>query len=444
MAKINTVTIRERGTGFQATANWKGVRLRPQFESHDDAVVWAKEQESRMAQGLQIEPPSGTRSRSSGRAMTLDQLLDHTKKHRWLVNGPNGGPMASAKSRIIEAEQAIKAVGGGKVRVSTLDYLTIENALTRAQEEQGCAVGTTNRRKSALMVMLKYAVKLGVVAQLPLIERKPETYRRSFRLTPALEQELLTWALAENMAFYDYLVLSLYLGARRGQVLRVRLGESTAHPLDGYVEDDVVIFPPGTADNKATQITVVPMRPIVQEVIQRHRAAGAASNTRILEGCTGRWATYWFGKAKATLLDHADVISQRREGLSVGKDFTPHIARHEFCSRLGDEGFDLHEIQRFSGHATPQMCARYVKPNKVAARRRAMRVPGAMIDEGLPGGELPEFAPTQPIRLIKSNADVATAAAPADPMAALMSALEQHGIAHLLHEVIAAQQAKQA
>lgn len=421
--------------------------MRPQFASYDDAVIWAKDQEAKMAKGHAIELPAGARTRSSGRGMTLGQLLVHTAEHRWKSNGPGGGPIASAKSRIIEAEKAIEALGGDAVRVASLDYLTIETKLTRFQEERGNAVGTTNRRKSALLVMLKEAVKLGVIDKLPAMNRKPETYRRCFRVSSILEQEMLQWARAYNVDFYDYLVLSLYLGARENQILRVRTAESVAHPLDPYVEDDFVIFPPGVAENKATQITVVPIRPIVREVVTRHRALTAHQPGRVLEGHTKRWVNYWFDKMKETLLDHPEVVTQRREGLAVGKDFTPHILRHEFCSRLGDAGFDLHEIQRFSGHATADMCKRYVRPNKVASLRRALRVPGAALEEGLPDGAVPPFAPTQPllkaVRPTRSLTPVSDATGSSTASAELMKVLEANGITHLFDAVIAAQSAQQ-
>jgi hypothetical protein len=100
---------------------------------------------------------------------------------------------------------------------------------------------------------------------------------------------------------------------------------------------------------------------------------------------------------------HLEIVSQQREGLPMDQDFCRHVMRNEFCSRLGDEGFDVHEIAKFSGHADINTCKRYVKPHKLAHRQAALRQ-GLLNPNHLPGGELPEDAPTThitaPVKLV--------------------------------------------
>ena len=107
----------------------------------------------------------------------------------------------------------------------------------------------------------------------------------------------------------------------------------------------------------------------------------------------------------------------------------PHIARHEFCCRLGDDGFDLGEIKKLSGHRSDAMVARYDKDNKVALRARMMR--DATFDpNALSGGDVPEFAPsnapvTAKLRTrTKAPAAVAPAPVPLD-LAAAMAMFEK-------------------
>lgn len=389
---------------WMATAVWRNQRLRPRFDTESEAKVWGKEQELRMAQGLDIEMPQGrVSSVLSSRTMTLEELFNRTRDEHWL-GGEGGEAMKSADKLIIAARQAVDAIGP-KVKVASLDYDTIEKATAKLQKERGNSIATTNRRKSALSKMFKHGMKLGVITSAPIIEKKRETYRRSFRILPGLEVSMLTFAIARGwLVFYDLLVCGLYLGQRENELLRLRFEENSAHALDGYIDDGFAVFPAQDADNKSTFTHAVPLRAIVEEVIARRRATAKDPRGLVFPGITKRNVDYWFRTMRDHLIEegHPDILSQQREGLPVGKDFCFHILRHEFCSRLGDAGFMLAEIMQYSGHKTASMCQRYVKPHKVAHRQRLARVPGALI-EGLPGGEPPAFAPVSnvvPMKLV--------------------------------------------
>jgi integrase len=394
----NEPKIERHGRKFRVTVTWNNVRYRPSFETEEEALVYKTEQMARMAKGLNIEPPKGMQSQNAdGLPVTLQQLFEHTKKRRWLKRGPQGGPIKSWKHYEVAARQVVEVLGPN-TKVSSLDSFMIDEALYKFQEKRGNSVATTNRRKAALSVMLKEAFKLNVISKVPLIEKDPETYSRSFRILPSLEDAVLTWAIAHaELDFYDFIVLALYLGQRENEILRLRFSETAAYPSDGYLDEDFAVFPEQSSRNKSTVTRAIPLRPIVMDVITRRQVNAASPSARILEGLTKRKLDYLWRKMRAELIkcEQADLLAQKREGLPVGTDFCIHILRHEFCSRLGDDGFDIPEIMRYSGHTTPAMCRRYVKPHKVARRRLLARVPGAL-EPGLSGGLVPPYAPAQP------------------------------------------------
>jgi integrase len=41
------------------------------------------------------------------------------------------------------------------------------------------------------------------------------------------------------------------------------------------------------------------------------------------------------------------------------EDFTPHAARHDFCSRLANSGVPPHVVQQLAGHSTIVIIGKY-------------------------------------------------------------------------------------
>lgn len=404
--QANEVRYELYGKRWRATLNWKGVRLRPTFDAEEEARAWGTDQTIRMIRGQDIEMPFGAKSyATTGVPTTLGELFEHTKRGHWLVNGSNGGPLKSWPKTEIAATMAIEAIGRN-TRLSKLSVPVIENALRALEEKRGNTPRTTNRRIAALSVMFKEAVRLGAMPTVPSLKKAPECRDgRVFRITPSIEDAMLAWALANDREeFYDFLVLSLYLGQRENETLRLRLSESLGHPRDGYMDGiDFALFPRGVAMNKSTFVRAVPARPIVAEVVLRHRAKGKANDARILDDLTKDKVAYAFAQMKADLLaeNHPDIVAQKRDGLPVGKDFVIHIMRNEFCSRLGDEGFRVADIAEFSGHTDLSTCRRYVKPHKVSYRAR-LRQEGKLTSD-LPGGAVPSYAPTHPLEASKTT-----------------------------------------
>lgn len=449
----NTVKFEARGNRVMATVSWMGTRLRPTFRTMEEAESWGKEQTIRMIRGQELQAPANAKGRAVGHLpRTLQDLYEHVRDTHWLVGGPNGGPKKSWPKIKVQVEQALTALGKN-TPLSKLTIPYVEGKLRDMERDRGNTPRTTNRRMAYLGLMLKEAARLGAIERPIVMKKAPEvTEGRTFRITLNLERDMLLWAVAKgNIRFYDFLVLSIYLGQRQNETLRLRLSESFAHPQDGYCDGtECALFPRGTAENKSTVMRAVPLRPIVAEVVNRHRAA-SVPDARILEGVTGNMVNHWFQEMRAQLLldRHPEIVRQKRDGLAVGKDFCIHIMRSEFCSRLGDEGYRVSEIAEYSGHSTLSTCERYVKPHKLAHRAKLARE--NKLEPGLPGGDVPEFAPTQPLtmgrkgplRLIQKPPLSASSVDPATAIK-LFEALRDAGHGELLQGLVAGLEKKQA
>jgi len=428
VARVRTVTITKRVNKWEASYSFNG-RQRYSFDDEGAAIIWAKQAEADMAKGLAPKPPEG---HQPGKGQwTLQQAVDHAAQSHWNGKAPT------------ETKMVLRALGAA-TKVASIDVLMAERGLRELQLQLGNSPNTTNRRLSALRVVLKEAYRAGVISSVPLLKAKEIANERSFRISPALEAEMLTWAVAKDTAFYDFLVLSLYGGQRASRTLHIRLGQSSASTADGYVEDEHLCFPKSLTRNKHVRTTAVPFRPIIEEVINRHAATKGATD-RIFETRTYKWAYETWVKMKADLIDHPDVIAQKRDGEPLGQDFTVHILRHEFCSRLGDEGYSVAEIMDYSGHKLISQCDRYVKPQRVARRAKLARQAGAL-PIGLPGGEVPDYAPTRPVvRLVQKapTPTIDTSALSADALA-ILEALKAAGLGDVANTITAAVAAKKA
>ncbi|KOX56024.1 hypothetical protein ADL19_12355 [Streptomyces purpurogeneiscleroticus] len=436
-----------------ATVSWMGQRLRPTFLTHEDAEAWGREQTIRMIRGQELQAPADAKGRAAGRVpRTLQELYEHVRDTHWLVSGPGGGAKKSWPKIKVQVEQALTALGKN-TSLSKLSVPYVEGKLRDMERDRGNCGRTTNRRMAYLGLMFKEAARVGAIERPIVMKKAPEvTEGRTFRITPDLERDMLLWAVAKgNVPFYDFLVLSIYLGQRANETLRLRVSESFAHPQDGYCDGvECALFPRGTAENKSTVMRAVPLRPIVAEVVKRHRAA-AGSDARILEDVTHHMANHWFREMRAQLLldRHPEIVRQKRDGLAVGQDFCIHIMRSEFCSRLGDEGYRVAEIAEYSGHTTLRTCERYTKPHKLAHRAKLARE--GNLEPGLPGGEVPDFAPTQPLqvgkkgslRLVEKPQVAAPAISPATAIK-LFEALRDAGHGELLQSLVAGLEKKQA
>lgn len=442
-----------RGKKFQCTMVWDGQRKRPTFPTADAAHAWGAEQVTRLLQGLPMNDPVDFIPRQKdedgeGKPVTMQQLLEYTVKWHWNRKGPNGGPMPSAETLIKSGKDCVKALGAS-TNFRALTRTVIMNKLDAYQKARGNGGATTNRRISALSVMFKNGMKEWQGWAPPILEKTQEDNARDFRIPPKLEEDiLLYWLARSDIDMYDFTVLAIQLGQRKNEIARVRGAQSTAHKRDGYIDGDYAIFPMQIGKTKGTFERSVPLRPTVQEVVTRRLAMLAKPTDRLFpEGFNNRNFNKKWEKMVAHFYKegHPEVLDQQKEHQTPGQEFVPHACRHEFCSRLGDAGFNLGEIKQYSGHKTDAQAARYVKDNKVALRMRQQR-DGKFDPTKLPGGEVPAFAPSLTNNVVQiagrtRQPTVMPAAAPAvapaaqseqEKVAALVAALEALGLSHEL------------
>lgn len=326
-----------RGRSYQATVNYRGVRLRKQFRSHREAVAWEATTHAALARGDLPVPATvyptvaPSMRRRSYRPKTIGQLAEYLIIHKWSV-------MKSGKTAALNLRHAVKLLGERTLLRDVSSHSI--NLLVDDLRGGGYPDNTINKKLSTIRQCLKYAEREGWIDRLPQMPffKPGEPPLRYF--AEAEERAMLHWCrkhLAQMLM--DYIVVSFDTGLRQGEVLNLK-----ARNIHG---GRVTLWGATTADNPGTKsgnTRVVPLTPRAQDVLERL----ALDNPGLLfpvskDEITGLW------NRMRTALGHRH-----------DRDYVPHAMRHTFCSRLVERNVNLAVVQKLAGHQRIETTLKYV------------------------------------------------------------------------------------
>lgn len=325
------MSVKPRGTSFQATAQWKGRRVRKDHATEAAAWAWHAEALAALKEGRE---PEGEAPRA-GKITTLGQLAEHVIETHWKIKG-----QSAAEGSIRNAREVVAAIGAG-TRLEAVNYAAVETFKT-ALLKKGKAHGTVNRKLAALSRILTEGQKLelkdskGHIMRRPVIDFLRETEGRIRTVTPAEELRLIAMATRKgDTDMADYIVLSIDTGMRQGELLKV---------TSMHVSGNVVVLDGRICKSKKGRS--IPMTDRVRAIWAR-RAQATELGGRMFPKLTKaairhRWAT---------LLELCEITDDT---------LLPHCMRHTFCSRLADRGAAAPAIQMLAGHSTLTMSQRYI------------------------------------------------------------------------------------
>ena len=314
-------------------------RARRTFDSAEEAKAWKLDSKARLARGEPIDMGEVSR-RTDGLPYTLQELRDYTFDTRWKV-------MRGAKTHAINS-QSIVATIGPSMPVSRVTRKHIEDARKKLLEGGNSTV-TINKKVSTLSVMMETAVGLGVITEPPSFPKQYEEKEgKESRFTDQHEALALRYFEAMgNQLMQDYIVFSLETGLRQGEVLLITSNEIR--------ENAVTVWGKWA---KAGKTRTVPLSARAREVVER----------RIADLGGERWPL--FGRPPGTTrgltkgsIRHYWNSMKAELGWLDDDELTPHLMRHEFCSRLADRGVSAPTIMALAGHASLNTSQRYIRVN---------------------------------------------------------------------------------
>jgi integrase len=251
--------------------------------------------------------------------------------------------------------------------------------------------GTINRYRSTLVTMFNFAVRRDYLMATPfskgttpttLIPQLAEPDKRDRRLSPAQEQQLLQAATAPFLKLL--ITTALYSGMRRGEMLALTWADLKARPGWIRLRKDTT---------KSAKTRWVPVHPNVQAVFEFLKLdangddkpdAGAVFSNEVGEAIQS-FRTAWTG-------------ALRRANIT---NFRWHDLRHEFASRLAENGVPLVQVKDLLGHASIVTTERYVttQPERLQTAMQTLTPPNAAdVSQSLHTGPSDAATPTDPTR----------------------------------------------
>lgn len=303
------MTVKPRGTSFQATVHFKGARYRRDFETEREALIWEAETLAKVRKG---EPVDGrSKARSSGEAATIGDVFAKAKALRW--DRLNGSAGTARCAGVFVSWVGAKITPAQALTDDMLDAFTEYLIDTR-----GVSNNTINHYFTAISVLIEFA-RLDVK---PTIKWLKVGRGRVRFFSPEEEAQIIRlwrdWGLHAHADLFMFLVDS---GARPyAEACRFKWSDLTA--------DKSVTF----WETKNNTSRTVPLTTRAWEAVQRQPREQEGPFTNFSENSFHR------------------LWPATREALPAVADAVLYTTRHTTASRLVQRGVDLRRVKDWMGH----------------------------------------------------------------------------------------------
>lgn len=312
------MTVRKRGSGFQADFMLNGIRYRETFETENEAVAWEHAARAALLTGRPV--PQKLKKAGGKDAGTMAEVLRSAKMYHW-------DRLKGSQKTVMVAAAFVRWVG---------ENLTPAEALTQEQVDgyvrhlidQRRANGTINRHLAAISILAKYARVTGLS-----LEYRKEGDPRIRFFTPEEEklilQTLRQWG-KDRLA--DFFVFLVDTGARTF---------SETHPIRWTDLNSSLVT---LWHTKAGTPRTLKLTPRARDAVERQKGHP--------EAVAGPWQGITPRQIK-------DVWAALRAHFPWLHDAVPYTFRHTCCSRLVQAGVGLVHVKEWMGHSNIATTMRY-------------------------------------------------------------------------------------
>lgn len=313
----------KRGQKWQAAVRWKGDYHRPTFDTEHEAVAW--EQAAREARKTGGPLPPLPEQTKAGGEHTLHGFAEEHFEFLW---GDSKAREATANTMKQALSHFEKDVLVKDIRHSKL------TTLVKECREKGNSNKTINRKLSIISKLLRHALNLEIIQDVPTIPRQKESKGRISYLDKDTEYlRVIAWFKINDDELYAQLVTFLcHTGLRPGH-----------SELDDLQWSDIKGGSIHLRKGKTGGRTV-PLSQSAAEALAWIKSKGYSKPFPIYYRTFGE---HWNAMRDAL-------------GKSGDPDFTPYIMRHTCASWLAIAGVDSLRIMHWMGHTSLNTTKNYM------------------------------------------------------------------------------------
>ena len=266
--------------------------------------------------------------RQTNKGMLFSELVEEFSDNylRWADSTKRGN---AAMLGILVAEF-------GHLPLNSISVLTLENYLSRRQEQNNLSIATMNRYVATLKTIFKTAVKWGYLSRNPASEIKIR--KESVESPKALTKEQLPKLFGELSDYGKTIVtFAVNTGMRSTEMKTLQWADVN------FVENLITVR---GSDSKNSKFRVIPMSAKVFNILRELHEQNQQSETKSLN------VFHW--------RNIRESLSAAGTRAGVGHVHM-HMLRHTFATRLRDEGVPLDRIKELLGHKSMTMVLRYAQ-----------------------------------------------------------------------------------
>ena len=317
------MTVRKRGSSYQADFMHKGVRYRETFDTIADAEQWELEARHALRMGRPVARPKNSRTDQGVKLHTLQQLYDHVERTHW--SRQKSGDILSYNAKVV-----VNLLGPSRL-IGDISKADLDAAYADLLDA-GNSPATANRKMAGISKLLTEAQRNGIIGFKPVVPKQKESEGRIRWLNREEEAKVLglflTWG---QQRVHDFTVVAIDTGMRLSELLRIQWRDlSPDHKMLHVWE------------SKAKIARSIPLTKRAREALQRQPKNLAGPFVDMSEN--GSLRTVW-DRMRETLGFH---------------DVTIHVMRHTCASRLAQTpGINLQYVQKWLGHKSITTTMRY-------------------------------------------------------------------------------------
>lgn len=306
------------------------------FSSESEALSWIKVTEAQLELGLYQEPISPSKRQIT----TFEEAATHYMRthsiHKKIV-----------RSETYRLQILIKRWGNLQIqKVDKQAVLILRDDLLKLGRS-GETINHYFNTISKLFQMLEGDWDIVLPNPIKGIKRMPKPFGRMKRVSPKMEEHLLTSCLKLSMPLLSSIIqFAIQTGMRRGELMGLKWADIDLHNRRAYLHT--------SKNGEPRQV------PLTKRAIAVLQGLNKKDNDQVFP-MTLNVLRNQYERARAYSKE-----GWNESGINPFNDLRFHDFRHESISRMSDLGLNVIELSSISGHKTLVMLARYAHPSHEA------------------------------------------------------------------------------